>query len=541
MNLLDEPWIPVRRHDGESDWIRPAQLGDPALAAFDACRADFNGALAQFAIGLLQTCAPAEDLSSWRQWLRDPPDAATLDPCLAPHRAAFELDGDGPRFMQDLTLRADEGEPLSVANLLIETPGENAIRNNSDHFIKRGRVTAICPHCAALALFTLQINAPSGGAGHRTGLRGGGPLTTLLAVSAAPNRPASLWQTLWMNVRESAVFMPEPLAPGMAQPSRTFPWLAPQEALQQGQAGQLTPAQVHPAHVFWAMPRRIRLDFEQAAPGGSCDLCGRESAQRLAHYVTRNYGLNYKGAWLHPLSPYYQGKEGLLPLHPQPDGLGYRHWLAWVLGVHDDKKRVAPAQVLATLAQRERAAGLPLRVWAFGYDMDNMKPRGWYESTVPLYALGECGPAAHKMLREEVGSWLAGAEFALGALRIAVKTAWFGHEARGDLGFVDAAFWSRTEPLFYPLLRDRIHALRDGVDADPLQIADNWRRALCATALRLFDRELVGAGAVERQHPDRVSHARRQLGQSLNGSKLRAALSLPEPVGEPKKTQRRTG
>ena len=30
----------------------------------------------------------------------------------------------------------------------------------------------------------------------------------------------------------------------------------------------------------------------------------------------------------------------MLPLHPQPGGLGYRHWLGWVLGLRSDKRVV---------------------------------------------------------------------------------------------------------------------------------------------------------------------------------------------------------
>ncbi|MFT3666797.1 MAG: type I-E CRISPR-associated protein Cse1/CasA [Piscinibacter sp.] len=529
MNLLSEPWLPVRRRDGRSDWIAPTQLTDPDLVAFDACRPDFNGALAQFAIGLLQTCTPAADVSAWRRWLQSPPDEVALTEWFSPHQIAFEFDGDGPRFMQDLELRSSDGEPLSVANLLIDAPGENAIRDNSDHFVKRGRVRALCSHCAALALFTLQTNAPSGGAGHRTGLRGGGPLTTLLVATGRPGQPASLWQTLWLNVRAQSTFMSTPPESGMDAPFRTFPWLAPQGALQKGE-GNTTPLQVHPAHVFWAMPRRIRLELG-SPESGDCDLCGHPSRALISCYVTRNHGLNYEGAWRHPLSPYYAGKEGLLPLHPQPGGLGYRHWLAWVLGVHNDRKHVEPALVVSQFQQRERQSGLAVRLWAFGYDMKNMKPRCWYESTVPLYELGDCSVSEHKALREEVGSWLSGAEFAVGVLRTAVKNAWFGADPRGDLGFVDAAFWNRTEAAFYQRLRERIHALRNGAEiTDPLASAESWRLSLRQAALAIFDRDLVGSGAIERQHPARASEARRYLQRSLDGPKLRAALCLPEPV-----------
>ena len=84
--------------------------------------------------------------------------------------------------MQDFSLKPEEAGLNSIAALLIESPGENALRNNSDHFRQARQVECLCPDCAAPALFTLQTNAPAGGVGYRTGLRGGGPLTTLCFV-----------------------------------------------------------------------------------------------------------------------------------------------------------------------------------------------------------------------------------------------------------------------------------------------------------------------------------------------------------------------
>ena len=145
MNLLDEPWLPVRDAKNHRHWIVPAALGDPAWIAFDADRADFIGALAQFAIGLLQTAAPAKSTAQWRAWFRQPPDATTLDDWFAPLRPAFELDGDGARFMQDRTLASDEGACNGIGALLIEAPGEQTLKNNADHFIKRGQITTVVP------------------------------------------------------------------------------------------------------------------------------------------------------------------------------------------------------------------------------------------------------------------------------------------------------------------------------------------------------------------------------------------------------------
>lgn len=545
MNLLDEAWLPVRLHGGGREWVAPHQLSDPRLAGFDADRADFNGALAQFAIGLLQTCSPVDSASAWRRTFEQPPDADTLRAWFAPHAAAFVFDGDGARFMQDFELRAGDAEPSDIGALLIEAPGENTVKNNGDHFVKRGRIQRLCPHCAALSLFTLQLNAPAGGAGHRTGLRGGGPLTTLLVADGAGGDRRSLWHTLWLNVQPRSVFADDEDdgdAVGSQARHLIFPWWAPIGAIQPDD-GETAPAQTHPLHVFWAMPRRMRLDFDAVVPG-RCSLCGRDSPTLLAQYVTRNQGLNYKGPWRHPLSPYYQAKEGLLPLHPQPGGLGYRHWLGWVLGQRSDKRVVERAAVIEQFFKLGLAhkMGLSLRLWAFGFDMDNMKARCWYDATMPLYALEDCGLEVQTELRDEVGSWLAAAELAAACVRGAVKDAWFGAEGRGDLSFIDAAFWSRTEPAFYRLLSERIAAAREGRVGDRLASATTWQTEIRAAALRLFDRELVGSAAIERQNPARVAQAHQKLRASLDGPKLRAALGLPakskpESKPEPKSTK----
>ena len=78
--------------------------------------------------------------------------------------------------MQDF--EALDCEPWPVSRLLIEAPGENTEKENKDLFQKRGQTPSLGLPAAAMALFTLQIYASSGGDGHRTSLRGGGPLTT---------------------------------------------------------------------------------------------------------------------------------------------------------------------------------------------------------------------------------------------------------------------------------------------------------------------------------------------------------------------------
>ena len=97
MNLLEEKWLPVRRSTGQIDWIAPHQIAEPDIVAFAANRADFNGALAQMMIGLLQTTTPVDDEGDWENLLVAPPAAEALQKWFAPTSDAFVLDGDGAR------------------------------------------------------------------------------------------------------------------------------------------------------------------------------------------------------------------------------------------------------------------------------------------------------------------------------------------------------------------------------------------------------------------------------------------------------------
>lgn len=523
MNLLHDPWLPVRDREGRRHWVTPERLGESTWTAFDADRPDFNGALAQFAIGLLQTTTPVCDAIEWRRLYAAPPDSSMLRDWFEPATAAFELEATGARFMQDLALRSEPGKTSPIAELFIEAPGESTLSGNKDLFAKRGAVDAICLDCAAAALLTLQLNAPEGGRGHFTGLRGGGPLTTLVRQEGS----RGLWADLWLNVIEDG---PKAAKAGStwASTNAVFPWLGTVEQLQQP-GGALTPIQVDAAHVFWAMPRRLRLSLERTSTSeGVCDVCGRHSRRRVSEFLSRPNGINYpSNVWSHPLTPYRE-KEDWLPIRPKSDGIGYRHWLAWVQGVATEGSRRRRAAVVDhVLAMRDRQLGGSLRLWAFGYEMRKDKAWCWHESSLPLYLLGECDIGQQQRVQYEVARWLAGAELALLNLRGAVKNAWFSRDARGDFGSVDAAFSSATELSFYVRLQALIEAERDGTEYDELSSRQDWHATLTRAALRLFDDTFVGTGPIERQNPRRAAGAYQQLRKSLYGPKLRDALGLP--------------
>jgi CRISPR system Cascade subunit CasA len=475
-----------------------------------------------------------DSLETWEEALDAPPGPAELKAQFDSVRMAFELDGDGPRFMQDLTLKQADANASHIAALLIESPGAQAEERQSDHFIKRGGAARICASCAATALFTLQTNAPAGGQGNRTSLRGGGPLTTLVAYTRQHEKdpPAALWRDVWLNVRPQCDFILDCDSEKHA-PHFTFPWLAAIDLLQPGEETQ--PTQVHPAQMFWAMPRRIRLNFDDVSPG-MCEICGEADDRRLSHYIAKNYGINYKGSWRHPLSPYYRAKEDELALamHPQPGGLAYRHWLGWVLGISQEKKRIEPAKVVQFFMQSDRRKLGQYRLRAFGYDMDNMKARCWYEATFPLYHLEN--RRAQELVMGVAGRAVSAAEWVASCTRNALKDAWFGDgvESRGGMGFIDAAFWSSTEASFYSALGEAVAVARKGGELDATAATrENWRQTLIRAGERIFDAH-AATGDISIANPKRVAGAHKKLLTQLRGNKLKQLLALAPPA-PPKK------
>jgi CRISPR system Cascade subunit CasA len=551
VNLLEERWIPVRRASGRPEWIAPHELTDAIdrnpIVALDAARPDFNGALAQFLIGLAQTAWSYAGRSFDRgSMLRNPPAPDLLRQCFAPLKKAFEFDGERPRFMQDLSLSAsDRPSENEIGALLIEAPGEQTLERNRDHFVKRGMVAGMCPACTAAALFTLQTNSPSGGAGNRTSLRGGGPLTTLIVPSPGDAQgDHSLWQTVASNVMPRHVF--EALCDARRRDLKFwFPWLAPLRELQPREETQ--PLDVHPSHMFWAMPRRIRLDFTHTSEG-TCDICKRKTGRLLRRYVAKNYGMNYKGPWRHPLSPYSEKAAGqFLPVHPRPGGIGYRYWLGWVLGVPGKGKRVEAAAVvrdfLEFLSTEPDMGGF--RLWAYGYEMDNMKARCWHEATFPLfYVRDTSGGGGGRQVFQQIVQWLlTGAEEVCSGLCSAVRGAWFRREPTvKTLPAVESDFWGSTEREFFNHVERAVRlVLADGTGAldSSEALRENWLAVLRPRALALFDLH-AASGERALDCPEQLGIAHRELMRKLYGPGLRQAMGLAATSGtKPELTESR--
>lgn len=542
-NLIEKQWIPVLRRDGTSDMIAPHEVTDRfsenPVVSLNAPRPDFNGALIQFLIGLVQTVAAPQTASEWRKKLSEPPTPEELKEKFTTVRHAFEMGGDGPRFMQDFEhFEAFNG---GVGGLLIETPGENALVNNTDHFVKRNNVNSLCPICCATALFAFQTNSPSGGPGYMTSLRGGGPLTTLVV---GDKNHETLWQLVYLNILEQSKFNNICGNLTHTEEKYRFPWLGETKKGRRKKGeifyGEDTvPEDVHPTTMFWAMPRRIRLNLDALA-SGSCGVCGTVSDHLVHSYRELPGGASYN-KWLHPLSPHYEkttkGVTSILPVHAQPGGLSYRHWLGFVIPDGNEKKM--PARIVHEFYGRWNS-NWQFRLWAFGFDMDNMKARCWYESTMPLLCPDEKVRCKYEEL---VAGMVKSASEILSNTKGAVKKAWFRRsgDAKGDTSFIDATFWQQTESDFYRVLSTSIIALEQGTET--LAQSNQWLSVLCRQSIRLFDDHAFD-GPIEDADPKRVVIARKELEQYNRSKKIKGLLGIPvEParqIGKGKKEAKQT-
>ncbi|MCP4115900.1 MAG: type I-E CRISPR-associated protein Cse1/CasA [Desulfobacteraceae bacterium] len=205
-----------------------------------------------------------------------------------------------------------------------------------------------------------------------------------------------------------------------------------------------------------------------------------------------------------------------LPLHGQKGGVNYRHWLGFIATQGNNKTK--PARVVSHYL-REKSQVIKtsreVRLWAFGYDMDNMKARCWYDSVMPIYPIPE---NKQDFVVRHAHDLIEAAEKAAGNARKAIKNAWFRRpkDKKGDFSFVDQAFWQNTEAAFYDFLYDLIH----GVDEEKKvsAIREKWGTELMKQAFRLFDQYVLSA-SVEDADMKRVVEARNELGKWLGGVK----------------------
>lgn len=529
-NLLIDPVAPFLLASGEVRWLAVADIvtglpdGDHAVEPAWP-RADLDTATYELLIGVLSFALAPKSLSDWCRRYHEPPSPDELRAALVPLVPAFNVDGEGPLFMQEQGL---EGEPNPVEALFIDTPGANAQKKNSDLLTHRSRYGGLCMPAAAMALFALQAFAPAGGAGIRTSLRGGGPLTAIVIPQGMEeSAQVPLWRRLWANVA--------PLGRELPARETVFPWLRPYLPVGKERGG----VEIHAGapgfderlHPFFAMPRRIRL---VVSGEGRCGLTGREGPL-VTGFLQKPYGLNY-GNWLHPLTPYRRQKAAELPysLKPKSGRFGYRDWVAVTLGDGGDDEtslslaaanvRFARGTAADTLS--EQNARPDARVRVAGWAMNNMEAISYLAAEQPL----PLADASTALLIEETARKMAEAgDQVSSALRLAIRTALGVKEEKGVVDQARTAFYADTDDRFHELLAE----VAPGA-TDRQSIARRWLAIMRSVALGIFD----GSCPVpieDAQKAEKVVKARAALiamlaGRGKGGGRLFGALDLPPPA-----------
>ncbi|EFV94304.1 hypothetical protein HMPREF0551_2419 [Lautropia mirabilis ATCC 51599] len=160
MNLITEGWLKGVSSKGGRETISPLDITGNWIDIAEP-RPDFRGAIYQFLIGLLQLSIAPEDEDEWKELYQDPPSRDDLAEAFCTYQSAFDLEAEGPAFMQDLLLLKTAGLKLnqnSVRSLLIDAGSRSNL-----YFSVHQEDFVLCESCLAKALFTLQINSPTGG------------------------------------------------------------------------------------------------------------------------------------------------------------------------------------------------------------------------------------------------------------------------------------------------------------------------------------------------------------------------------------------
>jgi CRISPR system Cascade subunit CasA len=375
-----------------------------------------------------------------------------------------------------------------------------------------------------------------------TGLRGGGPLSTIVLGR-------TLWETLWANVLPLNGRDVEPLPEAECIPGAVFPWLAP--TVGGGKEGAtFLPTQGHFLHQYWGMPRRILLLPEREPAPMACDLCGESSETVIRRFVARPQGYQYRDGWSHPLTPYRDPGMGkpLFSVKGQAGITGYRHWMGLVYGnAEGHAQNTRPAACVSNY--RKNAPEPEATLLAAGYNMDKKKAVQWCEGTFPVLRLpGGEGEEWLEFLRAEVESLVLATDAMRSNLVKALKEALLGKKskAKANQGVLEEAsmeVWNSTEAAFYQCAAGIIDAIaaesgeenetpaephnEEDAEAARLALKRGWFNLLAGVADELF-RKYALSGGFEPASAQGAYEAFNTM-KRLNWGLLHKELGLPKP------------
>ena len=542
MNLLNDPWIPVQRKNGTQDVIAPWQISDPDIIFINSPRPDFDGALIQFLIGLFQTIMTPKDNSSWENLLDNPPTENELKNKMQGYSELFELNGK-IRFMQD---QEDlKGKLWSINRLLIDSPGDNALLQNRDHFLKRNLINKLCPCCASSSLFTFQLYTQGFGAGHRVSLRGKGPLTSIVVPDTQRNDIGdSIWIRVWLNVLDQKWISVYTVNSDKNELVDIFPWAGKTRCsfskkeknktvyINSGQG--TTPIDAHLYQSFWPMPCRINLNFSELS-SGDCDICNNHSDGLISNFRISKHGVDYIEGWKNTLTPSSTLKNGkIVPYRIKAGGMVYTHWL----GLVEKTDFLQPSLVAERFLSLAFEYKEQYRLQNFGFEIDQKnKARSWHDATFPLLSISD---DIHHEFSDRIRRLTVAADEFAGFINTCIKEAWYDSDPKKNknqkkgindkilMTGIRESFFSQTEGAFFLKIDETLKSINDQFDKSLL---NKWHMILYKSAIETFEKWILQTNFYQ-ANPRRIAEARKKLGNLSYSKKIRDLLLLPKTAKE---------
>lgn len=453
LNVLVDPWIPLRDADGRVSLASYAELltGEKDAEDLSHPRDDVKVFARMLLSALTQALFPVADAKAWKARLAKPMSRREVETRIAEVKADFEIVG-SPGFLQEIqpVLKDQDNET-----------GELVPDAGHELFRPAFPFVAICVRCAPALVFGAQAFAPSGGRGYSPSVRGNPPVTTLLAGS-------SVRVSVWANVLMDSVA--ERL--GYAKDSKT-PWRS-STAQKVGETIGLAEG------MFW-QPRSFALRPAVAVAGGACGACGSSTGLlAIVGYTSKSKVAG--GSYRHPHSPAWED------VSPNPDKrfksrnlrAGRPSWtgLADLLGESQGTGRAKellprPAPVVTQWIEYGDPDAASLLVLDVAFKPGQKKLLSRFAETFPLSQR-----VRDATFVQRLRSLVVHAEAVLYALRKSLAAARGRVASEGRyLADATASFWQRTEGPFWT----EYDAYRS--DEAP---TDAFARALEAQTLSIF-------------------------------------------------------
>lgn len=282
MNLLEDPWIPVRAGGGSGEFrllTYRQLLCEKCDWQVSLPRDDLELGCLQLLVCMTQIMFLPEDAATLRNRLDTPLTRDEFATGIAPHQDWFDLDHPTQPFMQSRGVKATEDTPIQ--KLLIGMPEGN----NHAFFNEVGEVHHLSGVVAAIALFNQASNCPSFGGGFKGSLRGGAPITTLVFGS-------NLREIVWRNVLTRPNLAARQIAlPGLDTDLPT--WVKPiteQSTIYWNEIGLAR-------GLFW-QPARVEL--VKTTQDASCGVLGGEAVPGYSGFLKEKFNYTIDGVWPHP-------------------------------------------------------------------------------------------------------------------------------------------------------------------------------------------------------------------------------------------------